>query len=201
MCCGTGRSGLPMPKSMMSTPCPRSRAFSLLTSSNTYGGRRRILWNSDELMGARRARSVRVVRVARRFDFAARFVEEGLRVFDRSPASCARGLACTCWRARPVRSVSIGVQCGGIGVGRGPAGRDFAQARIAFGVGPVRALRRRTCSRSRQGQSPAPRQDQGSTHRSSSWARFRPYLVSYTRARLCATTRSGITIAPIGRIR
>src|SRR5688572_18304498 len=45
----------------------------------------------------------------------------------------------------------------------------------------------------------------GSTHERTSpralRARFGPRFPSYTRACLCATTRSGITISPIGRTR
>ena len=40
---GAGVSGLPMPKSMMSAPAARARAFMALTSAKTYGGKRRML--------------------------------------------------------------------------------------------------------------------------------------------------------------
>ena len=43
---GVGMSGLPMPKSMMSSPRARACALSLLTCSKTYGGSRLILWKS-----------------------------------------------------------------------------------------------------------------------------------------------------------
>jgi hypothetical protein len=46
MCLGVGMSGLPMPKSMMSTFWARSFALRRLTSSKTYGGSRRMRWNS-----------------------------------------------------------------------------------------------------------------------------------------------------------
>mgnify|MGYP003693569281 CR=1 FL=1 len=41
-CAGAGKSGLPMPRSMMSAPALRAFAFALFTSSNTYGGKRRM---------------------------------------------------------------------------------------------------------------------------------------------------------------
>src|SRR5207245_1606326 len=46
-CAGAGRSGLPIPRSMMSAPALRAAALARLTCSNTYGGRRRMLWNSS----------------------------------------------------------------------------------------------------------------------------------------------------------
>src|SRR5690349_6159628 len=53
MCCGVGRSGLPIPRSMMSAPRARAAALSRLTSAKTYGGRRLTRWNSSITGNAR----------------------------------------------------------------------------------------------------------------------------------------------------
>src|SRR4029077_823984 len=46
-CGGAGKSGLPMPRSMMSAPALRAFALALFTSSNTYGGKLRTRENSS----------------------------------------------------------------------------------------------------------------------------------------------------------
>src|ERR1700691_583584 len=46
MCLGVAPSGLPMPKSMMSSPRARAAAFISLVMLKTYGGRRFSLKNS-----------------------------------------------------------------------------------------------------------------------------------------------------------
>src|ERR1700722_13821599 len=48
MCGGVALSGLPMPRSMMSSPATRAFALAVLTSAKTYGGRRRMRWNSPD---------------------------------------------------------------------------------------------------------------------------------------------------------
>jgi hypothetical protein len=47
MCLGVGWSGLPIPKSMMSSPRARALAFRSLTMVKTYGGRRLMRSNSS----------------------------------------------------------------------------------------------------------------------------------------------------------
>src|SRR5512139_3216632 len=47
MCLGVGRSGLPIPRSMMSSPARRIFDLSSVTTANTYGGSRWILGNSS----------------------------------------------------------------------------------------------------------------------------------------------------------
>ena len=50
MCGGVGRSGLPIPKSMISSPRRRASIFMALTVANTYGGRRFMRGNSSMAM-------------------------------------------------------------------------------------------------------------------------------------------------------
>src|SRR5262245_27115098 len=45
-CGGVGRSGLPMPRSITSSPARRAACASCVTCANTYGGSRRSLWKS-----------------------------------------------------------------------------------------------------------------------------------------------------------
>src|SRR5512139_1077783 len=47
MCLGVGRSGFPIPRSMMSSPARRIFDLSSVTTANTYGGSRWILGNSS----------------------------------------------------------------------------------------------------------------------------------------------------------
>ena len=47
MCFGVGRSGFPIPRSMMSSPAWRNFDLSSTTTAKTYGGKRWILANSS----------------------------------------------------------------------------------------------------------------------------------------------------------